>query len=214
MQRCFIRAKSTRSWIRERKSDNFVTQRASQRLNSRSAFKLIQLQEKFKFIKPESVVVDLGAAPGGWSQVCTRYVRHGTGRVLGVDLLPINVDGVESLVMDMSDEQSWRNFVAYAWPNSVSTCDRADVVVSDMSPSFSGNMFVDSFKVNKLAALARTFSLEYLLKPKGVLVVKCFAGDSFAELESLFRRDFLVYTFKPAASRSTSPEKYLVAYRS
>ena len=178
-----------------------MRQAKAQGYRSRAAFKLLELNEKERFLRPGAIVVDLGAAPGGWSQVAAQAVKPG-GRVVAVDLLEIApISGVILLKGDFRD------------PSVVAALKgaKADVVLSDLSPNLSGIPNVDQAKGAEMTQAAIDFCLTHL-KPDGAFVVKLFHGEAFedvlARLKQAFRK---VSVRKPAASRGESAETYVLA---
>lgn len=194
-------AKSSKQWLRRHVTDAYVRQARAQGYRSRAAFKLIELDAREKIFRPGKLVVDLGAAPGGWSQVAAAKVRPG-GRVIAVDLLEIApITGVHLLQKD------------FRHPTVIQALEgaKADVVLSDLSPNLSGIASVDQARGAELALAAIDFCALHL-KPEGVFVVKLFHGEAFdgvlARLKQAFRA---VSVKKPAASRGESTETYVLA---
>ena len=197
-------AKSSKAWMREHVTDAYVRKANAEGLRSRAAYKLQQIDARDRLFKPGMSVVDLGAAPGGWSQVAAKAVGR-TGRVVAVDVLEMQqVAGVTFICGDFS-EDSTRAAVAQALGGSA-----VDLVLSDMAPNMSGIATVDQARAIALAELAAEFALKQL-KPQGNFLVKTFHGAGFEGLVDTLRRSFLnVYTRKPDASRSRSSEVYLL----
>ena len=195
-------AKSNKQWLRRHVTDPYVRKARAQGYRSRSAFKLLQLDEKERFLRPGMLVVDLGAAPGGWSQVAAQKVQPG-GRVIAIDLLPIApISGVTALKGDFRAETLLRSLAGA----------RADVVLSDLAPNLSGIGNVDQARALELIRAAIDFCWKGL-KPDGVFLAKVFHGEAFesvlARLKSSFRK---VKVVKPMASRGESAETYVVAW--
>ena len=189
-------AKSSKEWLRRHVTDHYVRKARQEGYRSRAAYKLLQLDAKDKIFRPGMTVLDLGAAPGGWSQVAAQKVMPG-GRVIAVDILEVApISGVTVLKGDF---------------RQVSIEERADVVLSDVSPNLSGIPNVDQARLLELA-LAAIEVCAKLLKRDGVFVVKAFHGEAFDELlerlEAVFKR---VKVVKPSASRGESAETYVVA---
>ncbi|MDH3316448.1 MAG: RlmE family RNA methyltransferase [Gammaproteobacteria bacterium] len=199
------RGKRNRSWIRERQRDEYVQSAKRVGYRSRAAYKLIQLDERDRFFKRGYLVVDLGAAPGGWSQVAASRIGD-NGRVLAVDLLPLApLAGVEFIQGDFLDDSVANRL------RSLLGAARADVVMSDMAPNISGIRDADQARALDLALGALTFA-EEVIKPSGTFVVKAFHGESMQELMDEVRRKFAsVAIRKPGASRDRSREIYLLA---
>jgi 23S rRNA (uridine2552-2'-O)-methyltransferase len=199
------RSKSSRRWLTEHFDDPYVKQAQQQGLRSRAAFKLLELQEKYHLIRPGMTVIDLGAAPGGWSQVARPLVGP-DGRIIALDILAMDpLDGVEFIHGDFTEDEPLRRLESILGETGV------DLVLSDMAPNISGMATVDQAKAMYLAELALEFSRSQL-KPGGDLVVKLFQGSDFdsyvREVRSLFAR---VQVIKPRASRPRSREVYLLA---
>jgi len=189
-------AKSSKEWLRRHVSDPYVKKAQKEGYRSRAAYKLLEIDQKHSLLKPGMTVLDLGAAPGGWSQVAAQKVMPG-GRVIAIDILQVApISGVTVLKGDF---------------RQVSIEARADVVLSDVSPNLSGIPNVDQARLLELA-LAAIEVCAKLLKRDGVFVVKAFHGEAFDELrerlEALFKQ---VKVVKPSASRGESAETYVVA---
>ena len=190
--------------MREHVSDAFVKQAKKEGYRSRAAFKLLEIDAKDHLLKPGTVVVDLGAAPGGWSQVAASKVGQG-GKVIALDLLPLDLmPGVDFIQGDFCDEAVLKQL-----ENKLQGKPAA-LVISDMSPNISGVASVDQARAMHLAELALEFALEHL-KPGGSFLVKVFQGEGFEEFLKLMRSRFArVVTRKPRASRDRSSELYLL----
>jgi 23S rRNA (uridine2552-2'-O)-methyltransferase len=194
-------AKSSKEWLRRHVTDAYVRKAKEQGYRSRAAFKLLELDVREKFLRPGALVVDLGAAPGGWSQVAAAKVRPG-GRVVAVDLLKIApISGVTVIQADFREE-----ILIGALQGA-----QADVVLSDVLPNLSGIPSVDQARAAELAMAAIDFCRK-ALKPGGVFVVKLFHGEAFEEVLARLKQDFSkVLVKKPAASRGESAETYVVS---
>ena len=190
-------AKSNKQWLRRHVTDHYVRKAREQGYRSRSAFKLLEIDDKEKLLRPGATVVDLGAAPGGWSQVAAARVKPG-GRVIAIDLLKIApITGVEMMQGDFRAAKL----------EGV----RADIVLSDLAPNLSGVANVDQARGAELAFAAIDFCRK-MLKPDGVFVVKTFHGEAFGEVMARLKREFgKVMVRKPSASRGESSETYVVA---
>ena len=192
--------KSSKAWLRRHVSDPYVRQARKQGYRSRAAFKLLELDSKEKLFRPGQTVIDLGAAPGGWSQVAADKVKPG-GRVIAIDLQAIAP--ISGVTIHKGD---FRQIALEATLNAP-----ADVVLSDLSPNLSGIPNVDQARWLELADGA-TELCRKMLKPDGVFVVKAFHGEAFdalfARLKTLFKK---VKVVKPSASRGESAETYVVA---
>jgi len=191
--------------LREHFKDPFVKKAQAEGLRSRAAFKLEELLERDRLLRPGMVVVDLGAAPGGWSQVAARALA-GRGRVVALDILDMDaLPGVEFIRGDFRED------AALAALQALLGQDRADLVLSDMAPNMSGVDQVDQARAMHLAELARDFAQDWL-KPGGALLVKLFHGVGFDDyVRDLRRRYDKVVVRKPAASRARSAEVYALA---
>jgi 23S rRNA (uridine2552-2'-O)-methyltransferase len=191
--------------MREHVTDPYVKRANAEGYRSRAAYKLLEIAGKDKLLKPGMTVVDLGAAPGGWSQVAAKAVGR-SGRVVAVDLLEMaQVAGVTVIRGDFSTEETL-NEVERALENRP-----VDLVLSDMAPNLSGIASADQARSIALAELALDFSLKHL-KPRGNFLVKTFQGAGYDELVAMLRHSFIqVLTRKPDASRSRSSEIYLLA---
>ena len=198
------RSKTSKAWMREHVSDAYVKRATAEGYRSRAAYKLQQLAERDHLLKPGMLVVDLGAAPGGWCQVAAQAVGP-HGRVVAVDLLPLDpVPGVVFIHGDFQDEATLQEVVAALGGR------HADLVVSDMAPNISGIASVDQARSAALAELALDFALKHL-KPQGNFLVKAFHGGSYDAFVKTLRTHFMeVVTRKPGASRSRSSEVYLL----
>jgi 23S rRNA (uridine2552-2'-O)-methyltransferase len=199
------RSGSSQRWLARQASDPYVRRAKAEGYRSRAAYKLLELQEKDRLLQPGLCVVDLGAAPGGWSQVAAQAVGR-RGRVLALDLLPMEpVPGVDILTGDFNDQALLD--AAVAWLGE----GRADLVLSDMAPNVSGMKAVDQPRSMLLVELAIDFARR-VLKPGGCLVVKVFQGAGFDEALRDLRGSFdKVVCRKPEASRNQSRESYFVA---
>jgi 23S rRNA (uridine2552-2'-O)-methyltransferase len=194
--------KSNKQWLRRHVTDPYVRKAKQQGYRSRAAFKLLEIDSKEKILKPGQTVVDLGAAPGGWSQVAAEKVKPG-GRVIGIDLLPVGpISGVTLLKGDFRGEMLHQALAGA----------KAEVVLSDVSPNLSGIGNVDQARALELTGAAIDFCCK-VLKPDGVFLAKAFHGEAFdsvlARLKSSFRK---VKVVKPLASRGESAETYVLAW--
>ena len=194
-------AKSSKQWLRRHVTDPYVRKAKAQGYRSRAAFKLLEIDDKEKLLRPGFTVVDLGAAPGGWSQVAAAKVRPG-GQVIAVDLLQIApITGVQFVHKDFRDPA-----VLEALKDA-----KADVVLSDLSPNLSGIPNVDQARAAEMALAAIHFCRKHL-KPEGVFLLKLFQGEAFEEVLAELKKGFRkVNVVKPAASRGESAETYVLA---
>lgn len=196
------RSQSSQRWLKEHFSDPFVKKAQAEGMRSRAAYKLEELLERDRLLKPGMVVVDLGAAPGGWSQQVRRQMGD-KGRVLALDILDMPpLAGVEFLHGDFREPEVLAAFEGMLAGESV------DLVLSDMAPNKSGMVAVDQPRMMYLAELALDFADNHL-KPGGAFLIKLFHGEGFDEYVKEMRRRYdKVVIRKPEASRKRSPEVY------
>jgi len=199
------KSKSSGRWLDRQRSDPYVTRAKAAGYRSRAAFKLLEIQEKDRILMPGMRVLDLGAAPGGWSQVAAALVGP-AGRVLALDLLPMEPPpGVACIRLDFRDDTATTRIREALDGGPV------DVVLSDLAPNMSGNLAVDQARSMLLAELAWELARQ-ILKPGGTLVVKCFQGEGFDAFLKSVRTSFArVASRKPKSSRTGNRELYLVA---
>ena len=195
------RVKKSNSWKIKQHRDQFFKKSKTLGYRSRASFKLIELNEKFKFIKKSSNLLDLGAFPGGWSQVASKIIT--SGKILSIDLKPMeeikNVKFLQSNVFDQITKGKIENYFKGS----------LDVILSDMAADTTGNKSLDSIRTNLLCSEVLNFSSK-ILKKKGVLVSKLFMGEDFIEVKNLAKSLFKeVNFFKPDSSRNESKETYL-----
>lgn len=198
------RSKSSKRWLQEHHQDAFVLKARAQGYRSRAVYKLAEIQQKDRILKPGQWVLDLGAAPGSWSEYASQIVGP-EGRIIALDLLAMKpIVGVDYLQGDFSEQQTLDRLMDLIGDR------RFDLVLSDMAPNLSGMDSVDQPKSAYLAELAFNLAREFLL-PNGVFVVKLFHGEGFEELISMFRLAFKsVKIRKPEASRIGSREIYAI----
>ncbi len=196
--------KTSKAWMREHVTDPYVQRAKAEGWRSRAAFKLMEIDGKDKLLRPGMVVVDLGAAPGGWSQVAAERVGSG-GRVLALDLLEMApVGGVEFIRGDFREDAVLRELTFRLGGRLV------DLVISDMAPNISGIAVSDQARAMYLAELALTFAVEHL-KPGGRFLVKIFQGAGFDAFRKAMVAAFdKVVVRKPKSSRDRSSEVYLL----
>jgi len=201
------RSKSSNRWLKEHERDRFVQRAREEGYRSRAAYKLAELQSRKRLIRPGMVVVDLGAAPGAWSQLAARHVGH-RGRVIASDILPMEpIAGVEFLQGDFREEAVLQMLLERLGEAG------ADLVMSDMAPNISGTDAIDQPRAMYLAELAAELTRE-VLKPGGGFLVKVFQGEGFDALIRDLRQQFSsVAIHKPEASRARSREMYALASR-
>lgn len=195
---------SSKAWLREHRDDVFVQRAARDGYRSRACYKLLEINDRDRLMRPGMTVVDLGAAPGGWSQVAAKCVGD-RGRVVASDILPMDpIAGVEFIEGDFTEEA-----VFAALSTSVGDA-RAHLVMSDMAPNMSGLTAVDQPRAMYLAELALDLA-QHLLVPGGAFVSKVFQGEGVEPWLADIRRCFSrVVTRKPEASRPRSREVYIV----
>jgi len=198
------RSKSSKRWLQEHHQDAYVLKAREQGYRSRAVFKLEEIQHKDRILKTGQFVLDLGAAPGGWSEYASQVVGH-RGRIIALDLLPMEpIAGVEFLQGDFTEQATLDALLTLTGER------RFDLVMSDMAPNLSGMHSVDQPKSIYLAELAFEIAREFLT-PDGVFVSKLFQGEGFDGLISQFRSSFRsVKLRKPDSSRSRSNEIYAV----
>lgn len=196
--------KSSRNWIHQHINDPYVQLARAEGMRSRAAYKLKQINDKDKLLKPGMVVVDLGATPGGWSQVAARAVGSG-GKVIAIDLLEMEpLHGVTFIQDDFSTDQGLA-----ALEGQLAGL-QADLVLSDMAPNISGIALADQMRLIGLVELALDFAAKHL-KPQGIFLVKVFHGTGFDGFVKAMRGVFRsMETRKPEASRRGSKEVYLL----
>jgi 23S rRNA (uridine2552-2'-O)-methyltransferase len=201
------RKHSSKLWLERQLNDPYVAQAKRDGYRSRAAYKLLEIDDKHRLLKPGMTVVDLGAAPGGWSQIAARRVGAdaGRGRVIAIDLLEMGeIPGVTFAQLD---------FHASDAPDRLMTMlgGRADIVMSDMAANTTGHRKTDQLRIVGLVELAAHFAGE-VLKPGGAFLAKTFQSGADAELLAQLKRDFAaVRHVKPAASRQDSSERYVLA---
>jgi len=198
------RAKTSKAWMREHVNDFFVKQAKKEGYRSRAAYKLLEITEKDQILKPGLTVVDLGAAPGSWSQVASHKIGR-SGKVIAVDILEmVPLPGVEFIQSDFREECAIVELKKHLGD------DQLDLVISDMSPNMSGIVISDQARSMYLAELALAFSMEQL-NYGGNFLVKVFQGRDFDQFLFDMRAGFKNVTIrKPKASRDRSNELYLL----
>lgn len=198
------RSKSSKRWLAEHFDDPFVQQAQREGWRGRAAFKLLEINGKYRLLRPGMTVVDLGAAPGAWSQVIQREIGS-KGRLLALDILPMEpLENVEFIQGDFTEEEPLRAL------ETALQGHRPDLVLSDMAPNISGMAAVDQPRAMYLAELALEFAIEWL-KPGGDFLVKIFQGEGSDALLGQCRQAFdKVLIRKPKASRPRSREVYVL----
>ncbi|HEY2624119.1 MAG TPA: 23S rRNA (uridine(2552)-2'-O)-methyltransferase RlmE [Dyella sp.] len=199
------RSKSSSRWLREHFDDVYVKKAQAEGLRSRAAFKLEELIDRDRLLKPGMRIVDLGAAPGGWSQLARKRLGD-NGTIIALDILPMQgIGGVDFLQGDFREESVLHQLEERLEGNKV------DLVLSDMAPNMSGVALADQIRAMDLADLALDFSRQWL-KPGGSFLIKLFQGTGFDDYVRSLRADFTRVTMrKPKASRARSREVYALA---
>jgi 23S rRNA (uridine2552-2'-O)-methyltransferase len=199
------KSQSSRQWLHRHVTDPYVQRSKREGYRARSAYKLIEIDEKDRLLRPGQVVVDLGAAPGGWSQVVAKRLGN-TGLLVAIDILPMEpVAGATVLQADFTSKKGLEAV------RTALDSRQVDVVLSDMAPNLSGIAVSDQAKTMYLAELARDFA-QLQLKPDGAFLVKIFQGAGYDDYLKSLRRAFQkVVVRKPDASRDESAEQYLLA---
>jgi 23S rRNA (uridine2552-2'-O)-methyltransferase len=198
---------SSKLWLERQLNDPYVAQAKRDGLRSRAAYKLVEIDDKYHFLKQGITVVDLGAAPGGWSQIAARRVgaADGKGKVIAIDLLEMpEIVGVTFARLDFLAEDAPDKLLAMM-------SGRADVVLSDMAANTTGHRKTDQLRILGLVEGAAAFAAD-VLNPGGTFVAKVFQSGADAELMTQLKRDFAsVRHVKPASSRQDSSERYVLA---
>jgi 23S rRNA (uridine2552-2'-O)-methyltransferase len=201
------RSLSSKLWLERQLNDPYVARAKREGYRSRAAYKLIEIDDKYHFLKPGMRVIDLGAAPGGWSQTAAARVKSGDGRgrVIAIDILDLEpLAGVEFLQVDFLDPAAPEKIRAMLG-------GRADVVLSDMAANATGHRKTDHLRIMALVETAYDFARE-VLDPGGAFLAKVLQGGTESGLLASLKRDFAtVRHVKPAASRSDSAELYVLA---
>ena len=199
------RSKSSKRWLDEHHSDSYVKKSKAQSYRSRAVYKLAEIDERDKLIVPNQCIIELGAAPGGWTQYIARKMSA-KGFLLAVDILPMDpVEGAHVLEADFTEQETLDQMRVMLGGR------QADLVLSDMAPNFTGQTAVDQPRSMYLTELALDMCGEFL-RDGGSLLVKTFQGAGFEELNRSLRSEFeVVKTRKPSASRQRSREVYLLA---
>jgi len=199
------RSKSSGRWLKEHHADVYVREAQASGYRSRAAFKLLEIQRRDRILRPGMLVIDLGAAPGGWSKVAAE-IAGGNGRVIALDLLDMpEIAGVEFIRGDFSENSVLADLERRLGGAQV------DLVLSDMAPNMSGIRAVDQARSMALAELALAFAVEFC-KPGAALLTKVFEGAGMPEFRLALKESFArVQTRKPDASRARSREHYLLA---
>lgn len=200
------RSKTSLKWLQRHVNDPYVKQAQKDGYRSRASYKLLEVQEKYKLIRPGMSVVDLGAAPGGWSQVTSRLIG-GEGRLIASDILEMDsIPDVTFIQGDFTEDEVLARILEAVGNSQV------DLVISDMAPNMSGTPEVDMPKAMFLCELALDLA-ERILKPGGNFVIKIFQGEGFDVYLKDARRKFdKIQMIKPDSSRGSSREQYMLAW--
>ncbi|MFJ3372420.1 23S rRNA (uridine(2552)-2'-O)-methyltransferase RlmE [Pseudomonas sp. NPDC086251] len=200
------RSKTSLKWLQRHVNDPYVKQAQKDGYRSRASYKLLEVQEKYKLIRPGMSVVDLGAAPGGWSQVTSRLIG-GEGRLIASDILEMDsIPDVTFIQGDFTEDEVLARILEAVGNSQV------DLVISDMAPNMSGTPEVDMPKAMFLCELALDLA-ERILKPGGNFVIKIFQGEGFDVYLKEARRKFdKIQMIKPDSSRGSSREQYMLAW--
>ena len=195
------KSKKSNTWKIKQHRDQFFKKSKTLGYRSRSAFKLIELNKKYKFIKNNTRLLDIGAYPGGWSQVSSKIIT--VGKILSLDIQKMDqIKNVSFLQSNFLEENTKEKILKFFR-------EKLDVVISDMAADTTGNKSLDCIRTNQLCADVIEFSSK-ILKPNGVLISKLFMGEDFIEVKELARSKFKkVEFFKPESSRDESKETYL-----
>lgn len=199
------RSKSSKKWLKEHFEDEYVQRSQKDGYRSRAIYKLIEIQEKDRILKPGMTVIDLGAAPGGWTEYAVKLLGK-KGRMIALDILPMEpIDDVHIIQGDFREDEALNDLMA------VIGKDKADLVFSDMAPNISGMNVVDIPRAYYLAELTLDLS-QRVLKKGGGMLVKLFQGEGFDEYHKALKENFTrVVVRKPRASRARSREIYALA---
>ena len=191
----------TKNWLNKQKKDKFIKLSKAQGYRSRSAFKLIEMENKFKFLKRDTLLLDLGSSPGGWSQVASK--KNITGKILAVDILPmLKIRNVDFIRGNFLEDRVFDKIKKYF-------NQKIDVVISDMAANTSGNKDLDSFRTGELCLKAMDLSIK-ILGNEGIFLSKIFMGSIFNEINEKAKKNFKkVIKFKPQSSKKESKEVYI-----
>lgn len=198
------RSNSSNKWLSRQLNDPYVTKSKIDGYRSRAAYKILEIHEKYKLFKPGMNVIDLGAAPGGWSQIAAKYVGK-KGKIVAIDLLEFEpIDGVIMAQMDFYDPNTPSKLIEMMG-------DKADIVMSDMAANTTGHTPTDHLRIMDLCEMSFNFATT-VLNPGGHFIAKILRGGTENELLSIVKRKFTtVKHFKPESSRKDSKEIYLIA---
>ena len=203
------KSKSSKGWLKEHFDDEYVRRSQQDGYRSRAIYKLIEIDKKDRLVKPGMTIIDLGAAPGGWSEYCVKKLGK-NGTMIALDILPMEpIDGVTIIEGDFREDAVFEELMAVM--NAGGESSRADLVISDMAPNISGMGSVDMPRAYYLCELALDLA-QQVLKPGGGLLVKLFQGEGFEAYNKALKTSFSkVVMRKPKASRARSREVYALA---
>ena len=193
--------KISKNWLYKQKKDPFFKLSKIQGYRSRSAYKLIEMNEKFKFIKKNSLLLDLGSSPGGWSQVAKKEILK--GKILAVDIKNMEkINNVNFIEGDFRDQKTYKKIMLY-FPSKI------DIVLSDMAANTSGNKTLDSYRTGELCLNAMDLAIK-ILKEDGVFLAKIFMGEIYNEINEKAKNSFKrIVKYKPLSSKKESKEIYI-----
>ena len=196
------RAKKSRTWVIKQHRDQFFKKAKVIGYRSRAAFKLLEINKKFNFIKRNSNLLDIGSAPGGWSQVASKITTN--GKILAIDIT--SMEKIKNVIFFKNDFLEKETQIKLL--NTFG--EKIDVIISDMAENTTGNKSIDSIRTNNLCSEVINFSLN-VLSNKGTIICKLFMGEDFLQVKNLAKKNFKkVDFFKPESSRSESKETYIV----
>ena len=200
--------KTSKAWVQQHINDPYVRLAQQKGYRARAAFKLLEIIETEKLLHPGNIIVDLGAAPGSWSQVAReRLLQNGqlNGRIIALDMLPMEpIDDVDFILGDFREDEVLEQL------KTLLDGQQVDLVISDMAPNLSGVAAADSARIEHVVELAVDFAVNHL-KPDGALIAKAFHGSGYSQLVKLFKEHFRQVTpRKPKSSRDRSSETFLV----
>lgn len=200
--------KTSKAWVQQHINDPYVRLAQQKGYRARAAFKLLEIIETEKLLHPGNIIVDLGAAPGSWSQVAReRLLQNGqlNGRIIALDMLPMEpIDDVDFILGDFREDEVLEQL------KTLLNGQQVDLVISDMAPNLSGVAAADSARIEHVVELAVDFAVNHL-KPDGALIAKAFHGSGYSQLVKLFKEHFRQVTpRKPKSSRDRSSETFLV----
>jgi len=193
--------KISKDWLNKHKRDSFFKKSKIQGYRSRSAFKLIEMNKKFKFIKNNSLLLDLGSCPGGWTQVAKQEIKK--GKILATDIKDMEkINNINFIKGDFNEEKVYNKIIDY-FDNKI------DIVLSDMASNTTGNKTLDTYRTGELCLNAMNLAIK-ILKKDGVFLSKIFMGSIFSEIDEKAKKNFKkVIKYKPLSSKKESKEIYI-----